>query len=72
MDNDDEWMSGESVGAIQSRKLSTMYNFVHGMPLLVVGCYRSYIHAALLGPIPRKRKIDQLSGNGLTRRIEYV
>ena len=69
---DDEWMPGESVGAIQSRKLSTMYKFVHGMPLLVVGCYRSYIHAALLAPIPRKRKIDQLSGNGLPRRIEYV
>ena len=47
---------------LQSMKLSTVYKFVRGMPLVVVevDAYRRYIEAALLAPIPRKRNFEQL------------
>jgi len=53
------WISDESAEEIQSRQLSTMYNFVRGMPLLTIDGYRSRHNAAVLAP-SRKRKIEQL------------
>jgi Ran GTPase-activating protein (RanGAP) involved in mRNA processing and transport len=54
------WISDESAEEIQSRQLSTMYNFVRGMPLVAIDSYRSRNSAATLAQT-RKRKVDQLS-----------
>jgi Ran GTPase-activating protein (RanGAP) involved in mRNA processing and transport len=57
--DDHKWISDESAEEIQSRQLSTMHNFIRGMPLLAIDGYRSRNNAAVLAP-SRKRKIEQL------------
>ena len=57
--DDHGWISDESTEEIQSRQLSTMYNFVRGMPLLTIDGYRSRNNAAVLAN-SRKRKIEHL------------
>ncbi len=47
----------ESMYGFEGRKLSTMYKFVRGLPLLVVDGYRSSKNA--VAPPSRKRKIDE-------------
>jgi hypothetical protein len=54
------WISDESAEEIQSRQLSTMYNFVRGMPLVAIDGYRSHNNGATLAQT-RKRKVDQLN-----------
>ncbi|KAL7459132.1 hypothetical protein ACHAWC_010847 [Mediolabrus comicus] len=56
--DENSWMSDGSVQNFQSRKLSAMYNFVRGMPLLAIDGYCSR-NVAVLAP-SRKRKIEQL------------
>ena len=53
------WISDETSEAFQDRQLSTMYNFVRGMPLVAVDGYRSRNNTAVLAP-SRKRKIEEL------------
>ena len=56
------WISDESAEEIQSRQLSTMYNFVRGMPLLTIGGYHSRNNGASLAQTQtRKRNVDQLN-----------
>jgi Ran GTPase-activating protein (RanGAP) involved in mRNA processing and transport len=58
-----EWISDESLESIKSRKLSTVYKFVRGLPLLIVDGYRSGSDndAKILAlASPRKRKFEQL------------
>jgi hypothetical protein len=58
--DDHSWISDESAEEIQSRQLSTMYNFIRGMPLLAIDGYRSRNNSATLAQM-RKRKVDQLN-----------
>ncbi len=53
------WISDETSQAFQSRQLSSMYNFVRGMPLMTIGGYRSRNNATTLAQT-KKRKIEHL------------
>ena len=57
--DDNSWILDETPEEFQCRQLSTMYNFVRGMPLLTIDGYRSRNNAAVLAP-SRKRKIEQI------------
>ncbi len=60
-DHSHSWILDETLEEFQSRQLSTMYNFVRGMPLLAIDGYRSRNNTAVLAPSSsRKRKIEQL------------
>ncbi len=57
---DDHKIIEESEATIRSRKISTLYKFIRGMPLLAMDGYCSHNKRMLAPSISRKRRIDQL------------
>jgi Ran GTPase-activating protein (RanGAP) involved in mRNA processing and transport len=72
--NDHKWISDESLEAIQSRKLSTMYKFIRGLPHMTTDDgYRSRKNPTKFAFLRRKISLSHLlNGMALRLRVKHA